>query len=198
MHHWQGQDKKAMVKGRWSGLRLVAGFVVSILAGASVLQPTAPAETNGSVELHVKAAYLFNFGRYVSWPQQAGDVVIGVVGHDPIVEVLVKTISGKTINGRTYRVKVFEPAEQVDHCDILFLPHSASVHAQSVLAAVAGKPILTVSDLESFSNEGGMIEFLLIDDTLKFDINLGAAEKSGLKLSSELLRVAHDIKGRRR
>ena len=69
---------------------------------------------------------------------------------------------------------------------------------QPDLTTLSGKPILTVSDLESFANEGGMVEFLLIDDTLKFDINLAAAEKSGLKISSELLGVAHEIKGRRR
>lgn len=125
-------------------------------------------------------------------------MVIGVLGHDPIVEVLEKTVAGKTINGRAYHVKVFASPEQIERCDILFLPRSAVRHAQAVESMAAGKPMLTVSDIENFSNEGGMIEFLLIDDTLKFDINLGAAEKSGLKISSELLRVAHDIKGRRR
>jgi len=177
-------------------IRFAAGCIASMLATASVLQPASPPGT--SVELNIKAAYLFNFGRYVAWPQQTGDVVIGVLSRHPIVEVLEKAVSGKTINGRTYRVKVFASAEQIDRCDILFLPRAGALHGQSVLAGVAGRPILTVSDVESFSNDGGMIEFLLIDDTLKFDINLAAAEKSGLKISSELLRVAHDLKGRRR
>ncbi len=156
------------------------------------------ARNNGSVELHVKAAYLFNFGRYVSWPQEGGDVVIGVLGPDPIVDVIEKTVTGKTINGRTYRVKVFVSAEQMERCDILFLPHSTGNHTHSILTALSGKPILTVSDVENFASWGGMIEFLLIDDTLKFDINLEAAGRAGLRISSELLRVAHDVKGRRR
>ena len=186
------------MKGCVAGFRVPAALVASVLAAASVLQPASTGGSSGSVELHIKAAYLFNFGRYISWPQQTGDVVIGVVGHEPIVEVLEKTVAGKTINGRAYRVKVYASAEQIDHCDILFLPRSESQQAQSVLMAVAARPVLTVSDVENFSSQGGMVEFLLIDDTLKFDINLGAAEKCGLKISSELLRVAHDVKGRRR
>jgi YfiR/HmsC-like len=181
-----------------AGFRLPATFAVAILAATSVLQPASIGGTSGSVELHIKAAYLFNFGRYVSWPQQTGDVVIGVLGHDSIVEILERTIAGKTINGRAYRVKVFASPEQIDHCDIVFVPRSEAKYTQPVLTAVSGKPVLTVSDQENFSSDGGMIEFLLIDDTLKFDINLAAAEKSGLKISSELLRVAHEIKGRRR
>jgi hypothetical protein len=186
------------VTGPSRAFHVPAGLLVAIFAATSLLQPASIGGTSGSVELHVKAAYLFNFGRYVSWPQQTGDVVIGVIGHDPIVDVLEKTIAGKTINSRAYRVRIFAAAEQIDRCDILFLPRSEARHAPSIFTAISGKPILTVSDLEGFSNDGGMIEFLLIDDTLKFDINLAAAQKSGLQISSELLRVAHDIKGRRR
>lgn len=186
--------------GRSAASRMPARLmVVALLMGAlAVLHPAPTGDLNGSVELRIKAAYLFNFGRYVSWPQQTGDVVIGVLGHDPIVDVLEKTIAGKTINGRSYRVKVFPSAEQIDRCDILFLPRSEARRETSFRAAVSGKPILTVSDRENFATEGGMVEFLLIDDTLKFDINIAAADKSGLKISSELLRVAHDVKGRQR
>ena len=185
------------MKTRLVNVRRLAPLLLCLLALAGPLESSSPS-SNASVELHVKAAYLFNFGRYVSWPAQSGDVVIGVLGHDSIVEVLEKTISGKTINGRAYRVRIFAAAEQIDRCDILYLPHLDSRHTASILSMVSGKPILTVSDLDNFSNDGGMIEFHLLEDTLKFDINIGAAEKSGLKISSELLRVAHDIKGRHR
>jgi hypothetical protein len=151
----------------------------------------------GSVELQVKAAYLFNFARYVEWPQQTGVVIIGVVGHDPIVDALEKIVAGKTVKGRPYRVKVIGPHETLDRCAVVYVPRAESRHVQRTMTAVAGKAILTVSDVESFSKYGGMVEFLLMDETLKFKINLGAAEKSGLRISSELLRVAYEIKGRR-
>jgi hypothetical protein len=187
-----------MFTNRFVGFRIPAGVVIAVMATILGLQPASIGGTSGDVELHIKAAYLFNFGRYVSWPDPFGEVVIGVVGGGAIVDVLEKTISGKTINGRAYRVKVFRSVDHLDRCEILFLPRAEAKHAQTVLAAVSGKSVLTVSDSDGFTDNGGMIEFRLIDDTLKFDINPGAAEKAGLKISSELLRVARDIKGRRR
>jgi hypothetical protein len=174
----------------------IAFMIANLLTGTSAPLPVLAAGKSASVELHVKAAYLFNFGRYIEWPQQTNDVIIGVIGRDPIVEILEKTIAGKTIKGRPYRVKVFGRTDPVEHCEILFLPRSEARYAASLVAALAGRAILTVSDVESFSKDGGMVEFLLLDDTLKFDINVAAAEKAGLKISSELLRVAHEIRGR--
>ncbi|HEY3838928.1 MAG TPA: YfiR family protein [Bryobacteraceae bacterium] len=178
--------------------RLHAVRLIALVATLMAIPPLSAATGAGNVEVHIKAAYLFNFGRYVSWPQQTGDVVIGVVGHAPIVEILEQTVAGKTINGRAYRVRVYSATEPIDHCDILFLSHGDIHQTASILTALAGKPVLTVSDTENFAGQGGMVEFLLVDDTLKFDINLAAVEKCGLKISSELLRVAHEIKGRRR
>lgn len=188
-----------MTKGR-DGARLPAWLFVSVLGAASVLQSSVTGN-NESVELHVKAAYLLHFVRYVDWPSASPDaalspVVLGVLGHDPMAEVLESTVSGKTVNNRPIRVKQFASAEQIDHCDILFVPRSESRQMQAALAATAGRHILTVSDNEKFSNQGGMIEFLLIDDTVRFTINNNAAEKAGLKLSSELLRVAYSVIGR--
>jgi hypothetical protein len=181
---------------RNAGHLRLAFILATLLTGTCAPLPGLAAGKSANVELHVKAAYLFNFGRYIEWPQQTNDVIIGVIGRDPIVEVLEKTIAGKTIKGRPYRVKVFGPTDPVEHCEILFLPRSEGRYAASLVAALAGRAILTVSDVESFSKEGGMVEFLLLDDTLKFDINVAAAEKAGLKISSELLRVAHEIRGR--
>jgi hypothetical protein len=182
-------------------IRLPAWFIASFLGAALILQPASLGANNESVELHVKAAYLLHFVRYVYWPDASpavpsSPVVLGVLGHDPMVEVLVSTISGKTVNNRPIRVKVFSSADEIDHCDILFVPRSESKQLPAVLAAISGRPTLTVSDKERFSNEGGMIEFLLVDDTVRFTINNQAAERAGLKLSSELLRVAYSIIGR--
>jgi hypothetical protein len=113
-----------------------------------------------------------------------------------MVEVLESTVSGKTVDKRSVQVKVFTSADQIDHCDILFVPRSESKQLPALLSAISGRPILTVGDKERFSNEGGMIEFLLIDDTIRFTINNEAVGKAGLKLSSELLRVAFSITGR--
>ena len=188
---------------RRDGGRLPAYFSVWVLGAVSILHPALVGAGNENVELQVKAAYLLHFVRYVDWPNSSPDaaaspVVLGVLGHDPMVEVLGTIVSGKTVNHRPIQVKLFTSAEQIDRCDVLFLPRSQSKQMRAILSAISGRPILTVSDQERFSNQGGMIEFLLIDDTVRFSINNEAAGKAGLKLSSELLRVAYSITGRRK
>jgi hypothetical protein len=179
----------------------LAWLLVSALGAASVL-PAVSAVGNESVELHVQAAYILHFVRYVYWPRPSlvdasSPLVVGVFGHDPMVDALERAVSGKAVDGRSIRVKLISSTEQIDRCDILFVPKSESRQMPTILTAVSGRPILMVSDKEKFSSEGGMIEFVLIDDTVRFIINRAAAEKAGLKLSSELLRVAYAVTGRR-
>lgn len=178
----------------------VPWLLASLVSAAAVWQP--PSFASGdNIELRVEAAYLLHFARYVYWPSisaPAPPLILGVFGTDPMGAILEKTVSGKTVNSRAILVRQFNTVEQIDHCDILFVPRSAPRHVEEILRGVAGKPIVTVSDKEGFSRQGGMIEFLLIDDTVRFDINTGATEHCGLKLSSELLRVAYSINGRRK
>lgn len=189
----------AFLSSRDKSAALITAIAGLIAAGALVC----PAEGGSdSVELHVKAAYLLHFVRYVYWPNSPASpstpVILGVLGVDPMVEVLESTVSGKTVNNRPIKVKLFNSPTDIDHCDVLFLPKSGSKQLQATLTATSGKPILTVSDSDKFSREGGMVEFLLVDDTVRFAINTGAAENAGLKLSSELLRVAYSVTGRRK
>ena len=191
-----------MTKG-FDGAQQSSWFLVSVLGAALLLQPASAGANNHSVELHIEAAYLLHFVRYVYWPNPSpaaasSPVILGVLGHDPIVEVLESTVSGKTVGNRPIRIRLIASAEQIEPCDILFVPQSETKQMPAVLSAVSGRPILTVSDMERFSNEGGMIEFLLVDDTVRFAINNAAAEKAGLRLASELLRVAYSVGGRRK
>jgi hypothetical protein len=154
------------------------------------------------VELRVKAAYLLNFARFVEWPQPAtaasGPVVIAVLGHDPIIPALEATVRDKNIKGRPIKIRKFNSPDQLDPCDILFIPRSEARNSRAVLAELSGKPVLTVGEAGGFLGQGGIIEFQLIDDSLKFSINTGAAEQSRLKVSSELLSVAYSITGKHR
>lgn len=170
--------------------------------GVAILRAGSVVTSGETVALQVKAAYLLHFAQFVYWPKPGTDestaLIFGVLGPDPIVAVLEKAAAGKSVGKRPVEVKLFTSAEQIDRCDILFLPHGASKRAPGVLVAVSGKPVLTVSDKEGFSAAGGMIEFLLVDDSVRFAINNSAVERAGLKLSSELLRVAYSISGRAR
>jgi YfiR/HmsC-like len=190
-------------RSRGPGPRRVSQFtrLLLILAVwiACILRPGVAAAADPRIELDVKAAYLLNFARYVYWPRSSGPdgsspLVIGVVGRDAIVQVLEPTVSGRTVSGRPIRVVQFA-ADRIERCDILYLPRSEARRFRTLLSEVSGKPVLTVSDKENFANEGGMIEFLLMDDSVRFAINNDTVGQCGLKLSSELLRVAYSVTG---
>jgi hypothetical protein len=158
-------------------------------------------EASEDVELHIKAAYLLNFARFIEWPRSSAEaldhpVVIAVLGHDSITAALATTVQGKNIKGRPINVREFASLDRIGSCDILFIPRSEAKRLRSVLADLSGKPILTVGEGSGFMGQGGIIEFQLIDDTLRFSINVGPADRSGLKISSELLRVAYSVTGR--
>ncbi len=173
-----------------------------LLGAALFLFAPCVTAANEEVELHIKAAYLLNFARFVEWPgldpDASGAVIIGVLGHDSITATLEATVHGKTINGRPIRIRQFASLEQVDRCDVLFVPRSEAKKSRSRLADLSGRRILTVGDAKGFLGDGGIIEFQVIDDTLRFSINVGSADRSGLKISSELLRVAYSITGRQK
>ena len=154
------------------------------------------------VELRIKAAYLLNFARFVEWPRPsvntAEPVVIAILGHDSVNRALETTVQGKNIKGHPIRVRELGSLDRIDACDILFIPRSETKRARLLLPDLAGRPILTVGEASGFLGQGGIIEFQLIDDALRFSINLGSAERAGLSVSSELLRVAYSITGKRK
>ncbi len=154
------------------------------------------------VELRIKAAYLLNFARFVEWPgspaSSSAPVVIGVLGQDPIVATLEATVRGKNIKGHPIRIMQFLPDEQFDRCDILFIPRSQTKKSRALLLQLIGKPVLSVGEASGFLGQGGIIEFQLIDDTLRFSIDLTSAGRNGVQISSELLKVAYSVTGKRK
>lgn len=182
-------------------LRCAALGVIVLLAGPAVAleQSTAGAADSAEVETRVKAAFIFNFARFVEWPARlnAGPVRIGVMGHGDLSAPLEEAVRGKSVGGRTIRVTPVESADEAESCKILLIERSESKHSREIAEALAGKPVLTVSDDESGSKEGIMIAFQLVDESVRFQINQEAAERAGLKISSQLLKVAIASKGKR-
>ena len=174
----------------------------SILAVALLLCAATLCGDKEDVELRVKAAYLLNFARFIEWPRSSSGglepVVIGILGHDSLSRALENTVQGKNIKGHPIKVKELGSLERVEGCDILFVPRSEAKRARALLPDLSGRPILTVGEGSGFLGQGGMIEFQLIDDALRFSINLGSADRSGLTISSELLRVAYSVTGKRK
>ncbi len=156
---------------------------------------TLQAQQPRPTDYQVKAAYLYNFGKFIQWPGIAGTDAekpfdLCVLGQDPFGNTLDSTVSGETINGKNIGVRRISKPEEASSCRIVFISSSEDSRLRIILAALDKTPVLTVSDLPDFSRRGGMIQFLLEQNKVRFEVNLPAAQRAGLMLSSQLLKVA--------
>jgi hypothetical protein len=146
-------------------------------------------------EYQVKAAYLFNFLKFVEWPEEAfadslAPIVIGIVGDDPFGSALPQVIIGKTVQGRDLVIRKYHVGEDLRGAHILFISVSERKRIPLILSSLRGSSVLTVADTEGFLDAGGMIQFLSESDHVRFAINGGAATQAKLKLSSKLLSLS--------
>ena len=185
--------------GKSTRQRLAAFGVAVLLAGRAIaFEHTAAVKDSAEVEARVKAAFIYNFARFVAWPalSNAAPIRIGVMGQGDLSAPLEDVVRGKSVAGRAIRVAPVANAAEAEFCEILLIERSESTHFREIAQALAGKPVLTVSDDESGSKEGIMIAFRLVDESVRFQINQEAAERAGLRISSQLLKVAISSKGR--
>ena len=150
-------------------------------------------------EYEVKATYLYNFGRFVEWPAKAaqaeGDSFsICVLGQDPFGPALDSVLADATIGGRKVVAKRIPASQGAVNCRVLFISSSENTRLKQILTTLRGTSVLTVSELPQFSQRGGMVQFILEGNKVRFEVNLAAAEHAGLTLSSELLKVAVNVR----
>jgi hypothetical protein len=174
--------------------------IVLLTTGIPMVVPHASNAQQLTSEYQVKAAYLFNFLKFVEWPADPstdlhGRWVIGVVGDNPFGEELTQIISGKVVQGRLLEVKSFQPTDDLRNCHILFVSTSEKKRLPVILSALKGSSILTVADMDHFTDSGGMVQFVAEDGRVRFVINVGAASGAGLKVSSKLLSLAQSVTG---
>jgi hypothetical protein len=146
----------------------------------------------GLTEYQVKAAFLYNFVKFVEWPvnsPQTGPLVICVLGKDPFDGELERATEGKTVNGRPLIVRRLNDPAAVRSCQVLFVSSSELGRMPEVMRKLAGLSVLTVSDIDGFSDLGGIITFLMDGQRVRFRINQGAAERASLRISSKLLQL---------
>ena len=162
-----------------------------LMAMLSLLSPLCPAEGGDHLEYQVKAAFLFNFLKFVDWPAAAGDApwVIGILGRDPFAGVLEDTVRGKMVNGRRVEVRRYARPADVKDCNILFIGHADFER----LGMPAQPGLLTVGEAPGFLKSGGMINFYLEDNRVHFEIRPEVAHAAGLRLSSQLLKLGRAL-----
>jgi hypothetical protein len=141
-------------------------------------------------EYAVKAAFLYNFSRFVTWPVPPGQpFVVGVLGENPFGDAL-ESIAGKPVGGDRLAVRLLQSAEEIGACRILFVAASEERRLPEILRRTALLPVLTVSDMERFAQRGGIIGLRTVDNRIRLEINAAAAQRAGLAISSQLLRLA--------
>jgi hypothetical protein len=150
-------------------------------------------------EYQVKAAYLTNLGRFVTqWSARVGSpdetFDICVLGQDPFGPDLDTAVKGEKIGGSPLAARRISGPQEAAGCRVLFISGSDDAQLSAVLAALGTAPVLTVSDIPDFVKRGGMIQFILDGSHVRFAINIAAAQRAGLTLSSELLKIARGIR----
>lgn len=146
-------------------------------------------------EYQIKAAFLFNFAKFVDWPPDAfpntnAPIVIGVLGKNVFGHYLEDTIQDKKVRNRSFAFKEFTSATEATNCHILFISPTLKDEYPSIIKALHNSSVLTVSETEGFLKAGGMVNFTIVDNKVHFDISDEAAKKAGLKISSKLLSLA--------
>ncbi len=179
-------------RGRTGSRMLLTGVVLfSLVVG-----------TQGQIatEYQIKAAFLFNFAKFVEWPPSSfsdasAPLRICVFGRDPFGDELLNITKDKTVNGRRLEVDQGVDLQAARTCQILFIGSSEKRRMKEVLASLSGTSVLTVAENEGFAEQGGMINFVLEKSRVQFEVNRKTAEQAGLKISSKLLSVAKLVVG---
>jgi hypothetical protein len=154
---------------------------------------TNPMQAQTANEYQVKAAFIFNFAKFIDWPSDAfsegGVLVVGVVGDDPFGSAL-DQLNGNLANGRRLRIRRLRWNEDLRSCQILFISSSERRHLGKIMDNIRGTSVLTIGDIPQFNQAGGIIKFVIQDDKVRFEINAGAAGQARLKISSKLLALS--------
>ena len=186
---WEGRVQLLALASR-AAARLSLGL---LLAGS--FNTRLRGQTAG--EYQVKAAFLFNFAKFVEWPgsEPVSDPInLCIVGGDPFGGFLDQMVKGKVANGRTMEIKRIAATGKFESCQIAFIAAAERKLLPAILDSVGRAGVLTVGETEDFARRGGVISFFLDGNHVRFEVNVDAAERAGLKISSKLLNLAKIVK----
>lgn len=168
-------------------------LLVSIVGLLGLVAAQCPAQTEEYSVESVKAAFLYRFLEYVEWPEGAhpdGPLTIAVLGDESLAEELHRNVRGRLAHGREVRARSVSSVQDGLDAHVLFVSPQWKKKLAAVAEAHARDPVLIVTEGEGALDRGSVINFLVIDGNVRFEISLSAAEQRGLKLSSRLLNVA--------
>ena len=179
-------------------------LIVLIAACAMLVNmPYAHAESRLSREYQIKAAFLYNFAKFVEWPAEAfvddsAPIIFGVLGEDPFGDILDQTIKDKILNNRKLvikRIEKFEEDQDLADCHILFISSSEEKLLEKIVETLGDLSVLTVGEMKQFAQRGGIINFVIKRNKVRFEVNVDAAKQVRLRISSKLLNLANVVTG---
>ena len=182
----------------WSASISCDGRRSWLLSAVVVLACSMAGAAQNATDEQVKAAYLYNFAKFVEWPAHAfagsnAPIRLCVFNQDPIEADLRKIVEGKSIANHSVAVVAVRTEAEYRACHVLFIRTAQGGQAKQILEGLRGASVLTVSDAEEFVREGGIIQFVLNNDRIQFEVNHKAAGDAQLEVSSRLLRVAKAV-----
>jgi hypothetical protein len=193
---WRSGTRPGLLSDFQRGRALLRGLVVALVL---LVTTGLLAQQSKPNEYQVKATYLYNFGRFVRWPgtvpaAKGDSFSVCVIGRDPFGSILDSTLAGESLDGKPVVLRRIAKPHEAGECRILFISSTEEKHLNEILTALDQSGVLTVSDMPGFTRRGGMIQFVLDGDRVRFEINLTSTESARLTLSSELLKVAASVK----
>lgn len=158
-----------------------------------ILLPVASAQAQDSREYSVKAAYLYNFAKFIEWPKSDKVLDICVLGDNPFGNSL-RLLEKEKAGDRAIRVYNKTTRDTIGRCDMIFISKSSDA-LDDIFAYLRGKPVLTVGESDDFARTGGMIGFVMVHGRVKLEINSGAIAAAGLTVDPTLLEIAVNVVG---
>ncbi len=180
-------------------LAVVLTLLLVVAAGGAL---KADAESPLTREYQLKAAALYNIAKFIHWPPEAyGDtdapLIFCVIDASPLAPALEQFSAGKTVQGRIPLIKPIATLDQLVGCQILFIGQSKHASLSQILAALDNTSVLTVGETKDFAERGGIIEFFIANNKLRFAINVDAAQRARLIISAQLLNLANIVRNGR-
>jgi hypothetical protein len=186
-------------RGTSPAWRRSAAFLLLALLSAACA-PVDRAQAAAPGEYQLKAAFLFNFAKFIDWPATSfatpqSPFTICILGTDPFRRAMDDALRGKTVGDRAVAVERSRDLADARHCQIVFVSSSEKRRVREILGSLRSTNALVVGETEGFAEAGASVQFTIEDDRVRFLINTDAAARAGLKVSSKLLslaRVVHD------
>ena len=192
---FKGKRLRSLLSRIWKFFGIAVAITAWAVASSAF---SARAQSSSDREYLIKAAFLYNFLRFVEWPAEAlpegdGSIVVCLVGEDPFGEAL-ESIKGKTVKSKDLVIRRILTLQSLGGCQLLFVSSSEKNRLPEIIGALKGRAVLTVGELDGFTQRGGIIRFLIERNNVRFEINVDMAERTGLKISSKLLNLAKVVK----